>query len=78
MSSTLMWSPVMKYKGSLSDNLKFALRKRTDWCDNSANGTYGESDIPFLKGLHVGGVEDADKLIKLIEKHGDIQLAEQY
>jgi hypothetical protein len=75
MSSTLHWKPVGKYKGTLSDELKFALRKRNEFC-HDAGGDYGTESIDFLRGLAVAGIEDAEKLIKLIQKHGDIRITE--
>ena len=69
MSSNLYWKPTREYSGHLPDALKFALRKKYD---NPISEEFNGEDIDFLTGLHIGGIEGADKLIELIQKHGSI------
>lgn len=75
MSSTLTWKPV-KSKGSLPDELKWALEKGDLF--NGVEGIYGENCLSYLRGLRDGGVKGADKLIKLIEKYGEVELDLEY
>ena len=75
MSSSLYWKPVKKHSGSLSDQLKFAIRAYTG--DDYINCVVDSSFIDFLRGLDIAGTEDASKLINLIEKHGEIKLKEE-
>ena len=75
MSSTLYWKPVIDYKGYFSDLLKYALRKKYT---NPINRIFMASDIPFLEGLFLGGIEDANVLINLIHKHGSILVNERW
>lgn len=59
---------------TLSDQLKYALRKRYT---QGINGYMDEDEVSYLRGLVDGGVEDAQKLIDAIEKHGDIEVFEE-
>jgi hypothetical protein len=76
MSTSLFWKPVKDYSGTLPDGLKYALRKMDEW-HNGGPQTLTKSDIPFLRGLSIGDVDGADKLIYLIEKHGEIEVEEK-
>lgn len=76
MSASLCWSPPPSEGGRLSDELKYKLGRYL--CDT--DGTIGyptqvtSADIEYLKGLKDCGIKDADKLIALIEKYGEINL----
>lgn len=76
MSSTLVYRPIKSYEGNLPDELKFSLLNRFDGIIE--NVSVDEDFIPYLEGLKDGGVKGADKLIKLIKKHGEIELNEAY
>lgn len=77
MSSDLYWRPYLKAAHPLPDELKFALRNR-DLFNNSLNGQLTERDLDYLMGLRDGGISSAQKLIDAINKHGDIELVEEY
>jgi len=75
MSSTLTWKPTNS-RGDLPDELKWALEKSDSF--NGVGGVYDADSLPYLKGLKDGGVKGADKLIKLIEKYGEVELDLEY
>jgi hypothetical protein len=77
MTSTLKWRPVVKYSGSLPDELKYVLRKRNDG-ERLHDVEYGEEDLEYLVGLYHANIDGADKLYKTIKKHGRIILTETY
>ena len=72
MSSTLSYD-IRKPRGNFSDDLKWKLEKRYD-----LPTTLSDSDIPYIQGLVDCGVKDADKLIKLIERHEFIDIKLTY
>lgn len=72
MSSTLKWKPTAA-KGELSDPLKFKLREAYQ-----LPRIFDEGDVQFLRGLAICNVKDADKLIELIQKHGSLEIFEEY
>lgn len=74
MSATLYWKPVSKENNSLSDELKFALRKKY----NAAKVVMGYGEIPYLEGLLHAGIEDAKDLIDAIEQHEEVEVWESY
>jgi hypothetical protein len=74
VSQTLKWRPRWQSGDTLSDQLKYALRKRYT---QGINGYMDEDEVSYLRGLVDGGVEDAQKLIDAIEKHGDIEVFEE-
>lgn len=61
---------------SLSEDLKLILRKRynSDAVDVGLNAY----DIRYLEGARDAGCEDADKLIKYIDKYGDVKVVEEF
>jgi hypothetical protein len=74
VSQTLKWRPCYQAANTLSDKLKYALRKRYE---QSINGRMGESDIPYLEGLLHAGIEDAQNLIDAIEQYRHIEVFEE-
>lgn len=76
MSATLMAYPPPSNGVSLSDELKYKLGRKLFGTDGTTGGTIevGADLVPYLEGLHDGGIKDAGKLIKLIEKHGTVTL----
>lgn len=77
MSSNLYYRPVTAGEKLLPDQLKHTLKNLDDF-NNTVEGTYDESYIPVLRGMKAAGVEGADKLIKAIEKYGEVELVERY
>ncbi len=77
MSSTLTAKPVNpKESLDLSDELKFALRKRYD--SHCVDDIFDMSDIPYLEGVRDAGCEDAGRLIEYIEKYERVRVVEEY
>lgn len=75
MSMNLYWEPAhRKPSGDLSDELKFALRKRFQ---GHVDGILDHADIGYLQGLLDAGIEDAQALIDAISKHDSIRVYEQ-
>lgn len=74
MSTNLEWSPIPKNGKSLATGLKWAMRKRT--LDGFVDGTFGEGDLDYFYGLLDAEVEDAQKVIDAITKHGKIRIKE--
>jgi len=77
MSSNLYWRPKNTGQKLLSDELKHAL-KNVDPYGQRVNREFGEEDIDLLRGMLAAGIEDAGKLIEAIEKHGAIEVSEEY
>ncbi len=75
MSSTLKWRPRYQKGHDLSDQLKYALRKRYT---ESGVICLAASDVPYLEGLRDAGVEDAGKLLEAIERYDEVEVWEQY
>ena len=75
MSSYLNWEPVDRPKGTLPDELKFALRKRFR---EPVDTTMHNSSVPYLEGLRDAGVKGAQALLDAIEKHGEVTVKEEY
>ena len=74
MTMNLYWTPILPPDdNNLSDQLKFALRKRFNGC---VEMTMNVCSIPYLQGLSDGGIKDAQKLIAAIEKHDEIRVYE--
>jgi hypothetical protein len=73
MSSSLVWELVNDYKGSFDIDLKFALRKRYG---DPVNHIFDSSDIPFLEGLAVAGIKEANDLVGIIYKHEEVLVKE--
>lgn len=71
MSQNLYYSLPSTAK-PLPDALKYALRKRR----NSPCTMY-ISDIPYLQGLADAGVDGAQQLIELIERHEEVEVFER-
>lgn len=81
MSSTLNWKPVETSKGYFENDLKRILGRYFFGGDGSVwhgSKVVNYDFIDYLKGLRDGGNKDAGKLIKLIEKHGSIELFLEY
>ena len=76
MSSTLRWRPTHTSGNDLPYELKRALHKRTD--GEPVKGEFTEASIQYLQGLRDGGVVGADKLIEAIEKHGSVEVWEEF
>lgn len=78
MSTNLHWAPSSRHCGNtLSKDLKRAIsRKLWDTDGSCGNGTaiVDTNDLGYIEALRDMGVEDADTLIELIEKHGSIEL----
>lgn len=78
MSSTLMWRPSSPaHFDSLPDELKRVISRKlwnTDGSCGVGEAFVGSELIPYLEGLRDSGVKGADRLIKLIEKHGALIL----
>jgi hypothetical protein len=77
MSSTLYWRPRLKAAKSLPDHLKIVLRNSNTFA-GGLNVTLDRENIGYLSGLRDAGVEGADKLIEAIEKHGEVELVEEF
>jgi hypothetical protein len=75
VSTNLKWRPARQTQCDLSDDLKYALRKSRDM---SVPLRLDRSHLPYLQGLLHGGIEDAQKLIDAIEKHGEIEVCEYF
>lgn len=76
MSSSLTWKPVHPVVSiDLSSNLKFALRKGYQ---NPIDTTMTIKDYGYLRRLRNAGIEEADELIKAIEKYGTIRVQEEF
>lgn len=78
MSSNLYWRPVNTNQGWLDSDLKFALREYLSvaYIDSLV---IGEETLPWLRGVvdsRGQGHGAAANLIKLIEKHGRIEIWE--
>ncbi len=74
MSLSLYGKPVLQDHDDFSDQLKLALRKRYD---GFIKARLTSQDIPYLQGLLDAGVKDANKLIQLVERHGEYDVFEQ-
>lgn len=73
MSTNLYWKPAIKTGEGLSDQLKFALRKRYGW---PVSAICDENSIAYLQGLADADVRGAAELIAAIEKHGEVEIFE--
>jgi len=81
MSSTLYWAPIEKEKGSFD----FALKRAIGRWKFGGDGSVWNSeiilkikDIPALEGMAACGIEEANDLIREINRHGDIKLWLEY
>ena len=75
MSANLKWEPAKREAGDLPDGLKFALRdKRGMFQSGDGRERFDESDLNYLRGLMDAGIEGAQELIELIEKHEAVEL----
>jgi hypothetical protein len=75
MSSSLHWRPVPKPVDDsyLSGQLKHILGKNDPWVGGEERRV-DSTVIPYLQGLADADVEDAQTLIDLIRKHGEVDL----
>ena len=76
MSSTLTVEPTQRKKQNLSSDLKFILRKKFGGTINQQ--IIDEYDLSYLKGLLDCGITDAQILIDLIGKFGELTLNEEW
>jgi hypothetical protein len=80
MSSTLKWEPIIDRGKSLSDDLKFRLRKK--YGGTIDNIILNQADVAYLEGLRDGMEEHQAKeiqgLLDAIEKYGDIRLWKEF
>ena len=75
MSSSLVWKIVIQPESHyLSDRLKHIFRGKFG---DPVNYRLDRSDIPFLEGV-AWFEKDAQVLIDLIERHGQIDIVEEY
>lgn len=75
MTMDLYWQPVPQKKHFMSSKLKHVLR---EYCDQICiDSVMTDDDIPALAALVVAGVNEADKLIEAIKKHGQILVKEE-
>ena len=76
MSSNLYWEPADRGKNKcLGTALKGALQKRFGY---PVRVTLDERNVPYLEGLVDADIKDAQGLIDAIEKHGRIDLREEF
>lgn len=79
MSSSMNWEIVDKRPcKSLPTPLKFAFRKRFGEAFDVELSQINNEDLAWIEGLRDAEVDGADKLCKLIEKHGRIRVWESY
>ena len=76
MSSTLSWEPTKRDKETLSDELKFALRKAFD--DPVDITLFAYSHREMLQGMYYSGITDAKKLITAMDQHKSIRVKEEW
>lgn len=76
MSASLVAYPPPAKSYTLSDQLRYKLGRKLFDTDGTIGGTIDVDGglIPYLEGLRDAGIEDADKLIELIRKHGYMTL----
>ena len=83
MSSSLRWRPVAEDE-SLGYDLKWAIAPQLWGHDGSLQGDWtvvGRGFVPFLRGVSAGRREDddvrrdAERLIALIEKYGEVEVS---
>ena len=73
MSSSLKWRPAMSQSRTLPRPLKYPLSRRL-WDTDGSTG-HGdavvtvEEHLPYLEGLRDAGVEGAQELIDILNKH---------
>jgi len=79
---TLNCRPIVEKEDvALSDNLKFILRKKIG--DPVGRPypyrieSYNNAWIEYLKGLFDGGIDDAKKIIDLLEEYGAVEIYEE-
>jgi len=77
MTSQLTIEPLERKKTVLSSELKFALRKRNS-CGTVRNMNVSSSDIPYFQALSDMGVEDAQRVISLIQKFEECVIQEEF
>jgi len=81
MSSTLNWKPLETSNGHFNDELKRILGKKYFGGDGSCwdgGVTVDDDCLEYLAGLRDGGNKDAGKLMKVIAKHGPVELFLEY
>lgn len=82
MSSTLMWRPALPQEsGDLSYELKRTLSRRfwdTDGSCGHGEAVVGIGDRSYIEGLRDAGVKGADKLLDILDKHGEIIIWHQH
>lgn len=78
MIPMLYWKPAVEQKiADLPFDLKQVIAKRFWGQDGSLRGAamlFGPTNIPYFSGLADAGINGADKVVELLEKHGEIYL----
>lgn len=77
MGSTLKIEPEYRKKTSLSDELKFALRRKNGG-QTISHLIVDESDLSYFEGLRDAGIKDAEIVISLIGKYGSCVVSEDF
>lgn len=79
MSASMYWRPVVRKPDGehVPDSLRYRLAQRI-WDQDGSPPTdkdeIGPEIIPYLEGLHDGGVAGAEDLIEAIRQHGSIEI----
>lgn len=76
MSSTLKIEPAHRKRRSLSHELKLILQKKFGGCIHER--LMDENDIPYLHALVDMELKDAQVVIDMIEKFGEVVLDEEF
>ena len=82
MSTNLYWKPVFKNQACIGKQIKYHLAPKLWEHDGTLCSEWtlvGSELLPFLEGLASAGNKEvsgeAKKLMSLIKKHGDIEIA---
>jgi hypothetical protein len=78
MSSNLCWELYDKPEKTLSSALKYKLRVKYMEYGEPVDCVLCESDVSFLEGLYIAGIEGAYKLINLIKSHERVHVYESF
>lgn len=75
MSTSLYWKPIIRAKSEdLADQLKYVIREKFFDSLGTDSITVNQSELDYFEGLKDAGIEDAETVIELINKHGEICL----
>ena len=75
MSSSLHWRPPASTSSDLPEQLKLVLRKKHG---QMRDFEIGGDEYDYLEGLRDAGVDGAQELLDLIDKHGKVFLTESW